>query len=71
MMSEADIHAVAEKKKAELGITDKAKSGQLTGMIMKELAGKADGGDVKKSLIVCSRNKIRKSPKHRKNILVL
>ena len=48
MMSEADIRAVAEKKKAELGITDKAKSGQLTGMIMKELAGKADGGDVKK-----------------------
>ena len=48
MMSEADIRAVAEKKKAELGITDKAKAGQLTGMIMKELAGRADGGDVKK-----------------------
>ena len=48
MMSEADIHAVAEAKKTELGITDSAKAGQLTGMIMKELAGRADGGDVKK-----------------------
>ncbi len=48
MMSEADIRAVAEAKKTELGITDSAKAGQLTGMIMKELAGRADGGDVKK-----------------------
>lgn len=48
MMSEAEIRAIAEAKKAELGITDKAKIGQLTGMIMKELAGKADGADVKK-----------------------
>ena len=48
MMSEADIRAVAEAKKTELGITDSAKAGQLTVMIMKELAGRADGGDVKK-----------------------
>lgn len=48
MMSEAEIRVIAEAMKAELGITDKAKIGQLTGMIMKELAGKADGGDVKK-----------------------
>lgn len=48
MMSEAEIRAIAEAKKTELGITDKAKIGQLTGMIMKELSGKADGADVKK-----------------------
>lgn len=47
MMSTAEIRQIVEAKKAELGITDKAKAGQLTGMIMKELAGKADGGDVK------------------------
>lgn len=48
MMSEVEIRAIAEAKKTELGITDKAKIGQLTGMIMKELSGKADGADVKK-----------------------
>ena len=48
MMSQMEIRAIAETKKAELGITDKAKIGQLTGIIMKELTGKADGGDVKK-----------------------
>lgn len=47
MMPKEEIKKVAEAKKAELGITDKAKAGQLTGAIMKELAGKADGGDVK------------------------
>lgn len=34
-------------KKEALGVTDKSKAGQLTGAIMKELAGKADGKDVK------------------------
>ncbi len=47
MMSRDEIKKVAEKKKAELGITDKAKLGQFIGMLMKELKGKADGGDVK------------------------
>ncbi len=47
MMSKEDIKKVAEAKKAELGVTDKAKAGQLVGAIMKELAGKADGNDVK------------------------
>ncbi len=47
MMSKDEIRKVAEKKKEELGISDKAKSGQLTGAVMKELKGKADGGDVK------------------------
>ncbi len=46
-MSREDIQKVALKKKTELGITDKAKAGQLTGAILKELKGQADGGDVK------------------------
>ncbi len=48
LMSLEEIAFVARVKKNELGITDKSKAGQLTGAIMKELAGKADGGDVKK-----------------------
>lgn len=48
MMTEADIKKVAEKKKAELNISDKAKSGMLMATIMKELKGKADGSAVKK-----------------------
>lgn len=47
MMSVEDITPIAEAKKAELGVDDKAKMGILVGAIMKELAGKADGGDVK------------------------
>lgn len=47
MMSQDDIRPIAEAKKAELGIDDKAKMGMLVGATMKELAGKADGGDVK------------------------
>ncbi|MFT7645265.1 MAG: hypothetical protein ACI9BF_000943 [Candidatus Paceibacteria bacterium] len=47
MMSQAEIRPVAEAKKAELGVEDKAKMGILVGAIMKELAGKADGSDVK------------------------
>lgn len=47
LMSREDIKKVAVAKKEELGITDKAKAGQLTGAIMKELGGTADGNDVK------------------------
>ena len=47
MMTQDEIKKVAEAKKAELGITDKAKLGQFVGMLMKELKGKADGADVK------------------------
>lgn len=47
MMSQEEIRPIAEAKKAELGIEDKSKMGQLMGAIIKELAGKADGGDVK------------------------
>lgn len=45
--SKEDIKKVAEAKKAELGITDKAKAGILTGAVMKEFKGTADGNDVK------------------------
>lgn len=47
LMSRDDIKKIAEAKKAELGITDKSKMGMLLGAIMKDLKGKADGGDVK------------------------
>ena len=47
MMSQEEIRPIAEAKKAELGIEDKSKMGMLVGAVMKELAGKADGGDVK------------------------
>lgn len=47
MMSLDDIRPIAEAKKAELGIEDKSKMGMLVGAVMKELAGQADGGDVK------------------------
>lgn len=46
-MSQNDIRKIAETKKMELGITDKKEAGKLMGMVMKDLAGKADGGDVK------------------------
>lgn len=47
VMSQEEIKPIAEAKKAELGIDDKSKMGMLIGALMKELAGKADGGDVK------------------------
>lgn len=47
MMSQEQIRPIAEAKKAELGIEDKSKMGMLVGAVMKELAGKADGSDVK------------------------
>ncbi len=47
LMTQDQIRPIAEAKKAELGVTDKSKLGILVGAVMKELAGKADGGDVK------------------------
>ena len=47
MMSEAEIEPIAQAKIAELGVTDKSKMGILIGAIMKETAGRADGGAVK------------------------
>ncbi|HWC57763.1 MAG TPA: GatB/YqeY domain-containing protein [Candidatus Paceibacterota bacterium] len=46
-MSDADIRVIAERKKAELAVTDKTKAGILTGAVMKEVAGAADGTRVK------------------------
>lgn len=48
LMSQEEILPIAQAKKAELGVEDKAKMGILVGAIMKELGGKADGADVKK-----------------------
>lgn len=45
--SRADIEKVAKAKIAELGVTDKSGIGKLTGAIMKEFGGSADGNDVK------------------------
>lgn len=47
LMSREEIIPIAVAKKAELGIDDKSKAGQLTGMLMKDLKGKADGMLVK------------------------
>lgn len=46
-MSQDEIRPLAEAKKAELGVTDKSKSGMLMSALMKDLKGKADGADVK------------------------
>lgn len=47
LMSRDEIKKIVIAKKDALGIIEKAKAGQLTGAVMKELAGKADGSDVK------------------------
>jgi uncharacterized protein len=47
MASREEIQKVAEAKKAELGVTDVSGVGKLTGAVMKEFAGRADGNDVK------------------------
>lgn len=45
--SREEIENVARTKKDELGITDSSGVGKLTGAVMKEFAGRADGNDVK------------------------
>jgi len=50
LMSLDEILPIAEAKKNELGITDPSKKGMLIGALMKELTGRADGGDVKKAV---------------------
>lgn len=47
-MSESEIEEIVKAKIAEAGTVDKTSLGKFTGMIIKELAGKADGADVKK-----------------------
>lgn len=50
MASRADIEKVARAKKEEMGVTDASGIGKLTGAVMKEFAGTADGNDVKEVL---------------------
>ena len=47
MIGREEIEKVARAKKDELGVTDASGAGKLTGAIMKELAGRADGNEVK------------------------
>jgi len=47
MMDRDEIITIAKAKMVELGVSSKADAGKLTGALMKELKGKADGGDVK------------------------
>ncbi len=46
-MSREEITEIAQTKMAELGISTKGEAGKFTGILMRELNGKADGGDVK------------------------
>ena len=46
-MSREEIEAAVKAKIAELGVTDKTGAGKLTGALMKDLRGKADGTKVK------------------------
>jgi uncharacterized protein YqeY len=46
-MSREQVEEVVRAKIAELGVTDKSGAGKLTGAVMQELKGKADGGMVK------------------------
>lgn len=47
LMSVNEIRKIAEAKKTEMGISDATQKGQFMGALMKDLKGKADGGDVK------------------------
>lgn len=47
MMSREEIIPIAKAKMIELNVGSKADAGKFTGALMKELKGKADGGDVK------------------------
>jgi len=47
LMSVDELRPIVAAKIAELGVIDKSGSGKLVGALMKDLAGKADGADVK------------------------
>lgn len=47
MMGREEIRTIASAKIAELGVADKSGIGKLTGAVMKECKGLADGNDVK------------------------
>ncbi|HEX2792646.1 MAG TPA: GatB/YqeY domain-containing protein [Candidatus Paceibacterota bacterium] len=46
-MGQEEIAVIAKAKMAEMGVTDKKDAGRFMGALMKEFAGRADGGDVK------------------------
>lgn len=46
-MPREEIEAIVKAKIAALGVTDKSGAGKLTGAVMQELKGRADGGAVK------------------------
>jgi len=50
MASRDEIEKIARAKKEELGVSDASGIGKLTGAVMKEMAGRADGNDVKEVL---------------------
>ncbi len=47
MMPRSEIEQIVRIKMAEAGVTSKAEAGKFTGLLMKELKGRADGADVK------------------------
>jgi hypothetical protein len=47
-MPEAELRALVEEALKESGITEKSKMGQAMGMVMKKVAGRASGDDVRK-----------------------
>jgi len=47
MMSKEQILEIAVRVKESMNVTDKSKMGILIGAVMKEIAGQADGSDVK------------------------
>lgn len=47
MMPREEIEQIAKAKISELGVSSRADAGKFIGALMKELKGKADGGDVK------------------------
>jgi uncharacterized protein YqeY len=47
MMSREEIEELARTKMAEMGVTSKQDAGRFIGALMKDLKGRADGGDVK------------------------
>ena len=51
MMSKEQILEIAVRVKESMNVTDKSKMGILIGAVMKEIAGQADGSDVKDVVI--------------------
>lgn len=46
-MPREEIETIVKRKMEEMGVTDKSSAGKLTGAVMQELKGRADGSAVK------------------------